>query len=146
MSVIAKRHGVPISAVAIRYVLDIPAVRAVIVGTRLSSSSSKYIQNTLSAFSFQLDEEDRTLITKAQEKLNHIPGDCGDEYRRAPFLAVKSDLSIHLSPNEEMLAVTKAAVEGKRIEYCSGTKSELVAVSVAMYHFACYPSLDSTLI
>jgi aryl-alcohol dehydrogenase-like predicted oxidoreductase len=132
MSVVAKRHGVSISAVAIRHVLDIPVVSAVIVGNRLSSSSSKHLQNTLSAFSFRLDKEDRILITRAQEKLDHIPGDCGDEYRRAPFLTAKGDLSDHLSPNEEMLAVTKAVVEGKRIEYCSGGKWELIAVSLAM--------------
>ena len=129
MSVVAKKHGVSISAVAIRHVLDIPAVSAVIVGTRLSSSSSKYLQNTLSAFSFRLDQEDQILIAKAQEKLNHIPGDCGDEYRRAPYLTAKGDLSDHLPPSEEMLAVAKAVVEGKRIEYFSGGKWESIAVS-----------------
>lgn len=130
LSVAAKRRGVPISAVAIRHVLDIPAVSAVIVGTRLSSTSNKYTRDTLAAFSFRLDEDDQALITKAQETLRDIPGDCGDEYRRAPFLTAKGDLSDHITPNEEMLAVTKAVVEGKRIEYCSGGKWESLAVSM----------------
>ena len=145
MSIVAKRHGVSISAVAIRHVLDIPAVSAVIVGTRLSSSSSKYLQNTLSAFSFRLDKDDQSLIAKAQEKLNHIPGDCGDEYRRAPFLTAKGDLSDHLSPSEEILAITKAVAEGKRIEYCSGVKWESIAVSLDHLAFAHYPALGRSL-
>src|SRR6187402_3524624 len=39
LDIIGKKHGVPISAVATRYVLDIPSVKSVIVGTRLDANS-----------------------------------------------------------------------------------------------------------
>jgi aryl-alcohol dehydrogenase-like predicted oxidoreductase len=85
-STVAKKHGVAIAAVATRYILDFPTVAAVIVGSRLSADSDKYTASNLAAFSFQLSEEDRALIAKAQESLSDIPGDCGDEYRRPPYL------------------------------------------------------------
>lgn len=102
---------------AIRYVLDIPVVSAMIVGTRLS------------AFSLQLGKEDHALIAEAQEKLKDIPGDCGDEYCRPPFLTSTGDLSHHLGESNELLAVERAVTQGKRIEYCSGSKWEPIAVS-----------------
>jgi aryl-alcohol dehydrogenase-like predicted oxidoreductase len=137
LSTVAKIHGVSISAVATRFVLDIPVVKAVIVGTRLSSDSSKYIKSNLSAFSFQLSKADHAIIAKAQEKLKDIPGDCGDEYRRPPFLTATGDLSHHLEENKELLEVSKAVAEGKMVEYCSGSKWEPIAVSeIAPYSTA----------
>lgn len=129
LATISRRRGVSISAVATRYVRDIPIVSAVIVGTRLTSDSTKYIQSNLSAFSFQLSEEDRALIAKAQEKLHNIPGDCGDEYRRPPFLTAKGDLSDHLKESKESLALSKAVAQGMRIEYSSESTWESIAVS-----------------
>ena len=38
----------------------------------------------------------RAEIDKALAGLAPIPGDCGDEYRRAPFLTASGDLSDHL--------------------------------------------------
>lgn len=129
LSTISRSHGVSISAVATRYVLDIPVVSALFVGTRITSDSTKYIQSNLSAFSFQLSNEDRSLIAEAQEKLHDIPGDCGDEYRRPPFLTAKGDLSDHLEESKESLALSKAVAEGKKIEYSSGSTWEPIAVS-----------------
>ena len=130
LDTIAKRHHVTIPAVATRFVLDIPPVRAVIVGTRLSEDSYKYTAKNLSAFSFKLTEEDHTLLAKAQESLLDIPGDCGDEYRRAPYLTASGDLSHHLSQHNENLDKVKKAVEaGSRIEYSSGSPWEPIAVS-----------------
>jgi hypothetical protein len=129
LSTVARRHGVSIPAVATRFVLDIPAISAVIVGTRLSSDSSKYIQSNLSAFSLHLSKEDYTLIAVAQEKLQDIPGDCGDEYRRPPFLTATGDLSHQFVETNELLAVEKVVAEGKRIEYGSGSKWEPIDVS-----------------
>jgi len=86
LDTVAKRHGVSIPAVATRFVLDLPPVKAVIVGTRLSADSGKYTARNLEVFSFKLSEEDHALIAKAQESLKDIPGDCGDEYRRTPYL------------------------------------------------------------
>ncbi|KAK8100159.1 hypothetical protein PG999_010533 [Apiospora kogelbergensis] len=93
---IARKHRVPIAAVATRWVLDIPVVSAVIVGCRLSKDSLKYATNNLLALSLVLDEADKSQIEKAQATLTNIPGDCGDEYRRPPYLTATGDLSHHL--------------------------------------------------
>jgi aryl-alcohol dehydrogenase-like predicted oxidoreductase len=131
LATIGKKHSVPISAVATRYVLDIPSVKAVIVGTRLSANSETYISSNLKAFSFSLDEEDNALITKAQEALQDLPGDCGDEYRRPPYLTVTGDLSHHLEEEETERSrqVREAIKQGQRVEYSSGSKWEPIAVS-----------------
>ncbi|KAL3422267.1 endoribonuclease L-PSP [Phlyctema vagabunda] len=127
LSQIAQKHDVSIAAVATRYVLDIPAVSAVIVGTRLTADSQKYIAGNLAAFTFSLDAEDNGLIAKAQEDLVDIPGDSGDEYRRAPFLTATGDLSQHIKKGEQELALAKAIDSGARIEYSSGSKWEPLA-------------------
>jgi aryl-alcohol dehydrogenase-like predicted oxidoreductase len=129
LAAIARKHCVPISAVATRYVLDIPSVKAVIVGTRLGANSEAYINSNLKAFSFRLDDDDRELISKAQETLRDVPGDCGDEYRRQPYLTAAGDLSDHLGKETERSCQVREAVErGQRIEYCSGNKWEPIAV------------------
>lgn len=127
LDVVAKKHSASIAAVATRYALDLPAVGAVIVGSRLSAESDKYTASNLAAFSFKLDEEDQALIAKAQESLTDIPGDCGDEYRRAPYLTASGDLSHHLTASEQDLHITRAVAEGRRIEYSSGSKWEPLA-------------------
>ncbi|RDW80111.1 putative endoribonuclease l-psp protein [Coleophoma cylindrospora] len=127
LAIIAKKHSVPIAAVATRHVLDLPAVKAVIVGSRLSKESDKYTASNLAAFSFTLDEQDREMIRKAQESLSDIPGDAGDEYRRAPFLTASGDLSHHLSGSSGDAEMAKAISEGRRIEYSSGSPWEPIA-------------------
>jgi aryl-alcohol dehydrogenase-like predicted oxidoreductase len=92
---ISKKHGVSISAVATRYVLDMPSVKAVIVGTRLGANTEAYTKSNLKIFPFSLDAEDNAQIFKAQDDLKDLPGDCGDEYRRPPFLTAAGDLSDH---------------------------------------------------
>lgn len=130
LATIGKKHNVPISAVATRYVLDIPSVKGVIVGTRLGANSEAYIASNLQAFSFNMDAEDNALIAKAQEALTDVPGDCGDEYRRSPFLTVTGDLSHHIEETTERSRQVREAVEkGQRIEYSSGSKWEPIAVS-----------------
>jgi aryl-alcohol dehydrogenase-like predicted oxidoreductase len=128
MDVVAKNHQVPISAVATRYVLDIPAVAAVIVGSRLSEGSESYVDANLQVFSFDLTKEDIRLIAKAQEGLKDVPGDCGDEYRRAPYLTAAGDMSDHLEESEQDQNVSAAIAKGQRVEYCSGSKWEPIAV------------------
>lgn len=126
----ASKHSTSISAVAIRHVLDTPGVSAVIIGSRLNESSSQYIDSTLQAFSLSLDDDDRKHLAAAQEGLVDIPGDCGDEYRRPPFLTAKGDLGDHLSEDHDrLLRLEEAVKQGKRIEYSSGSKWEPLAVS-----------------
>ena len=126
LSTIAHAHGVSIPAVATRYVLEIPTVSAVIVGCRLSAESSEYAKRNLEAFSFRLTETDHALIRKAQQALLDIPGDCGDEYRRPPYLTAAGDLSHHIKyvQNDEL---REAIAAGKRIEYSTGSPWEPIA-------------------
>lgn len=130
----------PISAVAIRHSLDIPGVSAVIIGSRLNPSSSRYTDATLASFTFQLDDDDRREIAVAQEGLKDIPGDCGDEYRRRPFLTAAGDLSDHLSDNSKRLKRIEEVTErGGRVEYSSGSIYEPIAVRLFHRKTPCIP-------
>jgi aryl-alcohol dehydrogenase-like predicted oxidoreductase/enamine deaminase RidA (YjgF/YER057c/UK114 family) len=95
---IAQKHRVSIANVATRWVLDQPAVAAVIVGARLGESEHRADNERV--FSFKLDGEDHALLDAAFAKTQSIPGDCGDEYRKPPFLTASGDLSHHLSTLE----------------------------------------------
>jgi len=80
---IADKYGVSISNVAVRYILDKPAVGGVIVGARLSVS--EHIEDNAKVFNFSFDEEDLQKIDAVSSKsrdLYQVIGDCGDEYRR----------------------------------------------------------------
>jgi aryl-alcohol dehydrogenase-like predicted oxidoreductase/enamine deaminase RidA (YjgF/YER057c/UK114 family) len=91
---VGTRHGVSVSNVATRWVLDLPAVAAVIVGARLGESEHR--ADNLKLFSFALDEQDKELLDRAFLGTKRIHGDCGDEYRKPPFLTASGDLSHHL--------------------------------------------------
>jgi enamine deaminase RidA (YjgF/YER057c/UK114 family) len=92
---IALKHGVSLSNVATRWVLQQPAVAAVIVGARLGESQHRH--DNLRVFGFTLDAADLALLDSAFAATRAIPGDCGDEYRRPPFLTASGDLSHHLA-------------------------------------------------
>jgi aryl-alcohol dehydrogenase-like predicted oxidoreductase/enamine deaminase RidA (YjgF/YER057c/UK114 family) len=94
LSTIARRHGVSVSNVATRWVLQQPAVAAVIIGARLGESEHR--SDNLRLFSFALDATDLAAIERATAALAPVPGDCGDEYRKPPFLTASGDLSHHL--------------------------------------------------
>lgn len=89
----ANRLGVSIANVASRYMLESPAVAGVIIGARLGRS--EHIDDTLRLFDFELDAESLSDIQEALAGLSPIPGDCGDEYRKSPFLTAAGDLSDH---------------------------------------------------
>ncbi len=55
---IGKRHGVSLSSVATRYVLDRPQVAGAIVGARYA----RHLPQTLEVFQFALDDEDRAQL------------------------------------------------------------------------------------
>jgi aryl-alcohol dehydrogenase-like predicted oxidoreductase/enamine deaminase RidA (YjgF/YER057c/UK114 family) len=92
---ISVKHGVSLSNVATRWVLQQPAVAAVIVGARLGESEHR--ADNLRIFDFELDADDLARLETAFAATKTIPGDCGDEYRRPPFLTASGDLSHHLS-------------------------------------------------
>jgi aryl-alcohol dehydrogenase-like predicted oxidoreductase/enamine deaminase RidA (YjgF/YER057c/UK114 family) len=91
---IARKHGVSVANVATRWVLEQPAVAAVIVGARLGEREHR--ADNAALFSFSLDKDDKQQIDEAMASTRRIPGDCGDEYRRPPFLTASGDLSHHL--------------------------------------------------
>jgi enamine deaminase RidA (YjgF/YER057c/UK114 family) len=91
---IAKKYNVGIANIASKYILENPAVAGVIIGARLGKS--EHIQDNEKLFSFQFDEESKKQIAQSLDGLTTIPGDCGDEYRKPPFLTASGDLSHHV--------------------------------------------------
>jgi aryl-alcohol dehydrogenase-like predicted oxidoreductase/enamine deaminase RidA (YjgF/YER057c/UK114 family) len=91
---IANKHGVTAPVVSGRYILDQPAVAGIILGARLGEVN--HVLENLSIFDLELDSEDNALIENILKALDPIPGDCGDEYRKPPFLTASGDLSHHL--------------------------------------------------
>ncbi|KAE9968110.1 hypothetical protein BLS_006018 [Venturia inaequalis] len=81
---IATKHGVSISNVATRWVLDFDYVGAVIVGTRMGVSA--HAEENLKSFGWKLDEADQGAIHELlkrskRDQLIGLLGDCGGEYR-----------------------------------------------------------------
>lgn len=91
---VARKHGVSVSNVATRWVLEQSRVAGVIIGARLGENF--HAADNLRLFSFSLDDQDRTTLNAAFAATAPIPGDCGDEYRKPPFLTASGDLSHHL--------------------------------------------------
>lgn len=91
---VALKQGVSIANVACRHILEEPAVGGIIIGARLGKS--EHIQDNRHLFQFSLDAKSRSEIAEALTKLQPIPGECGDEYRRPPFLTAAGDLSHHI--------------------------------------------------
>ena len=124
-SEIAKKHAVSLSNVASRWVLEHEAVAATIIGARLGESEHR--DDNLNVFRFALDAEDHAALDAAFAQTRAIPGDCGDEYRKPPFLTASGDLSHHL---DAIPSVYKAeAVPGRpgRLRVSSGSIWEPIA-------------------
>jgi aryl-alcohol dehydrogenase-like predicted oxidoreductase len=94
ISRVAKRLKVSVANVAGRYILEQPSVGGIIIGARLGKS--EHINDNLRVFQFSLDDRSVAEIGSALEKLTPIPGDCGDEYRKPPYLTASGDLSHHI--------------------------------------------------
>lgn len=91
---VATRRGLSMANVASRYILEAPAVAAVIIGARLGQS--QHIDSNRHLLDSALAEDDRAAIDDALGALTPIPGDCGDEYRKPPYLTASGDLSHHI--------------------------------------------------
>ncbi|KAK2060662.1 aldo/keto reductase [Colletotrichum caudatum] len=81
---VATKHGVSVSNVATRWVLDFPYVGAVIVGARMGIS--EHTGENLASLGWTLREEDRQAIEEVLKNSRRLDmfeamGDCGGEYR-----------------------------------------------------------------
>lgn len=119
----ARRLEVSIANVACRWMLEAPAVGGIIVGARLGRS--EHIAETVGLFGFSIDEESRDEIEEALAALDPIPGDCGDEYRKPPFLTAAGDLSDHFEETPSPYPVEVGP--GRRSRALSGTVWEDLA-------------------
>ncbi|AEG91835.1 aldo/keto reductase [Ramlibacter tataouinensis] len=122
---VALRHGVSIANVATRWVLDQPAVAAVIVGARLGESEHR--AGNARVFSFRLDARDHALLERAFAATRAIPGDCGDEYRKPPFLTASGDLSHHLESLPQVYRAQPVPGRAGRLRVDSGSVWEPLA-------------------
>ena len=79
---VAARHAVRIADVAVRWVLDRPAVAGAILGRRLGLTDHR--ADNARVFAIRLDAADRAsieaVLVKSRNLFTRI-GDCGDEYR-----------------------------------------------------------------
>ncbi len=120
---VGNKSNTSIANIASRFILDQPAVGGVIIGARLGQS--EHIHENKKLLSLTLDNESKYKIKNALRELLPIPGDCGDEYRKPPFLTASGDLSHHI----ESLPSPYPTVEGSdgRTKALSGTMWEDVA-------------------
>jgi aryl-alcohol dehydrogenase-like predicted oxidoreductase/enamine deaminase RidA (YjgF/YER057c/UK114 family) len=122
---IAVKHGVSVANVAARWVLEQEAVGAVIIGARLGEREHR--GDNLALFGFALDDADKARLVEAQSRMREIPGDCGDEYRRPPFLTASGDLSHHLAGLPRVFAARAGVARPERSAVDSGSRWEPIA-------------------
>ncbi len=122
---IARKHGVSVANVATRWVLEQPHVAAVIVGARLGENEHR--ADNLNLFAFALDAEDHERLNAAFAQTSLPPGDCGDEYRKPPFLTASGDLSHHLDSVPTYFTATPAPGKPGRLRVDSGSVWEPLA-------------------
>ncbi|MEM7371802.1 MAG: aldo/keto reductase [Bacteroidota bacterium] len=120
---LAHKHGVSIPQVASAYILRQAAVAGVIVGVRLGQD--RYLDDNVSILQVDLDNEDLEKIQHQLATQMSIPGDCGDEYRKPPFLTASGDLSHHLDAFPPPYPVVQ--VSQNRSKVLSGTIWEELA-------------------
>jgi len=124
-SAIATKHGVSVSNVASRWVLEHQAVAATIIGARLGENQHR--DDNLNVFRFALDDEDRATLDLAFAATRPIPGDCGDEYRKPPFLTASGDLSHHLDAIPSVFTAEPVPGKPGRLRVSSGSIWEPIA-------------------
>ena len=91
---IADRHGVSISNVAVRYILDQPGVGAAIVGVR----NSRHVEDNVNVFRFSLEESERAALRAYMDRFPILDGE-PFEMERTP--GSKYRAIMHMNINEE---------------------------------------------
>ncbi|MCR4265651.1 aldo/keto reductase [Nitratireductor sp. ZSWI3] len=128
---IARKHRVSISNVATRWVLEHESVAAAIIGARLGESEHR--ADNLKIFDFAFDAEDHERLEAAFAATRPVPGDCGDEYRRPPYLTASGDLSHHLQAIPSVFTAEPVPGRKNRMRVSSGSVwEELAGYSRAM--------------
>ncbi|MBD1261231.1 aldo/keto reductase [Maribacter polysiphoniae] len=110
---VADKHGVSIANIASRCILENDAVAGVIIGARLGAS--EHITDNKKILSIDLDTIDIEAIKGAQNMLKPIHGDCGDEYRKPPFLTASGDLSHHLKTIPQTFTPIKSRTNREQV-------------------------------
>ncbi|MEM7302199.1 MAG: aldo/keto reductase [Pseudomonadota bacterium] len=122
---IARKHGVSISNVATRWVLEQTGVAGVIIGARLGES--EHIADNIKLLSVMLDDEDLALLNSAFADTSALPGDCGDEYRKPPFLTASGDLSHHLASEHSVFETSDVVTWAGSQRVTTGSEWESIA-------------------
>ena len=122
---VAAKHGVSLTNVATRWVLEHAHVAGVIIGIRPGENDHR--ADNAKLFEFALDEEDQATLATALDGTTPISGDCGDEYRKPPFLTASGDLSHHLSEIPSAFTVDTQPGRPAVRRAMSGSKWEDVA-------------------
>lgn len=116
---VAKKHTVSISNIATAWTLAHPAITSTIIGTRLGERQHR--ADNKRALAVQLDAGDHAAIDAALALLDAIPGDCGDEYRKPPFLTASGDLSHHFDALPSVFPVAQSTARPSRQRAESGS-------------------------
>lgn len=121
---VAARKRVSIANVATRWVMEQPAVGAIVVGARLNEREHR--ADNLAVYGFDLDDDDRARIDEALLDLQPLPGDCGREYRQPPYLTASGDLSHHLDTLPKAYEAKPVAGRPDRLQVDTGSEWESI--------------------
>ena len=120
---IAIKHQTTIASIASSYVLQNKDVAAVIVGARLGENS--HIEDHQNMLNIVYEPQDIESIEAVLSQLLPIPGNCGDEYRKPPFLTASGDLTHHLDHIPSVYTPEKISEQKEAVS--SGTEWETLA-------------------
>ena len=120
---LSNQNKMEITTMASRYIMDQAGVGAVIIGVR--PGAKNHLQSNLQLFDTNLSIADKQKIESILNEFKSIPGDCGDEYRKPPYLTASGDLSHHVDslppPYQSKIG------SDQRIQVLSGTVWEDIA-------------------
>ena len=86
---------------------------------------NNHITDNQNILNIEITKSERKKIEAAQKSFNSIPGNCGDEYRKAPYLPASGDLSHHYTKIPKVFDSSLVSKNRKHIS--SKTKWESMA-------------------